>query len=407
MKSYNFVILGGGIVAGYAAQQMVEDGLMAHQLCIISADDRPPYERPALSKDFLEGESSVDDILINEDGFYAEHGIDLRLNTRVTGVDLGKKLLHTDDGDHIGFEKLLIATGSKVRTFDLPGADLGNIFYLRWLDDAKMIRNIAQQAERGVVIGSGFIGLEVSSVLAQHNVNTFLVFPESSLMEGFFTAEMADYFEEYYRARGIKFVANETVTGFSGDRQVESVKLTSERGIAAELVVAGIGVEPATDLFRETGLEIDDGIVVNEYLETNIDDVYAAGDVTRYWDLLYDKYRHIEHWDNAAEQGKTAAQNMMGKAEAFVKVPYFFSDEFDLSWEFWGDTDGADEIIHRGDVSSGSFSTWWLKDGKLIAAFVMDRPNEERELAPQWIRSKEPIPTQRLRDASVSLPVGM
>ncbi len=161
---------------------------------------------------------------------------------------------------------------------------------------------------------------------------------------------------------------------------------------------------PATDLFEGSGLEIDNGIVVDEYLETNIPGVYAAGDVARYYDVLYDKYRHIEHWDNAMTQGKHAAQNMMGKPESFVKVPYFFSDEFDLSWEFWGDTEGADEVIHRGDVAGGSFSTWWLKDGKLIAAFVKDRPDDEREIAPQWIRSRQAVPTQRLRNEEISLP---
>jgi 3-phenylpropionate/trans-cinnamate dioxygenase ferredoxin reductase subunit len=217
---------------------------------------------------------------------------------------------------------------------------------------------------------------------------------------------MSDFFEDYYRRRGIEFLKEAEVTAFSGQDTVELAHVTRgdrEFNVAADIVVAGIGVTPDVELFVDSELDTEDGILVDRFLETPIDGIFAAGDVARYPDQIFDKFRRVEHWDNAVSQGQHAARVMSGKREPFVHVPYFFSDVFDLSYEFWGDTSGADVIVHRGDVKNGRFSVWWLADGRLKAAFVMDRPDEERELAPQWIENQQPISAKALMDSEQPL----
>ena len=181
------------------------------------------------------------------------------------------------------------------------------------------------------------------------------------------------------------------------------VVLGSGQRLPVDMVVAGIGVRPATDIFEKSGLHIDRGIVVNEYLETNLPDVWAAGDVTNYRDVVFNKQRHIEHWDNAMRQARRAVRNMMGSRRPYVQVPYFFHDVFDLSYEFWGDTSDADDIIYRGDIEQAAFSVWWLRGGQLVAAFVLGRPKEEGELAPKWIEAHQQVSADALRDADKPL----
>jgi 3-phenylpropionate/trans-cinnamate dioxygenase ferredoxin reductase subunit len=400
MNTYRGLILGGGMVAGYAARVFVEHGIEPDMLAIISADTILPYERPPLSKGFLAGTEDESSILINDAAFYRDHGISVRLTTRVSQIDLRAKRLTTDTGETIGFEKLLIATGAQPRRLNLPGATLDGVLYLRSVDDSRRIRESYQQAQHAVVLGSGFIGMEVSAVLQQQGVATTMVFPDPRVWQRFFTPEMSRFFQRYYEQRGVRILPNRQPVRFGGDDRLTDVVLDTGERLAADLVVAGIGVQPVTDLFKDSGLQIDNGIVVNEYLETNQPDVYAAGDVANYQDVLFGKRRRVEHWDNAMEQGRHAARVLLGEREPFVHVPYFFSDEFDLSWEFWGDTADADQAIHRGDLDNGQFSVWWLKGDRLVAAFVMNRPDEEREFAQTAIRERRVVDPDTLRDDS-------
>jgi NADPH-dependent 2,4-dienoyl-CoA reductase/sulfur reductase-like enzyme len=403
MKGYKYIILGGGVAAGYAAREFVKRDIKAGELGIISADDQLPYDRPSLSKGFLAGKSEMEDILINDADFYREHQIGVRLDDPVEDIDLEKKQLQTQSRNVESFERLLIATGSRVRKFDLPGAELKGLYYLRWLDDARILRAAAERAQRAIVIGGGFIGMEVASQLAQKAIKTTILFPEERLMERFFTPQMSAFFQRYYGDRGVSFITGAEIGSFVGEKEISAVVLRSGQELETDMVVAGIGVEPALELFEGTGLKLENGIVVNEYLETNLPDVYAAGDVANYYDVIFGKQRRIEHWDNAFQQGKHAATVMTGKREPFQKVPYFFSDIFDLSWEFWGDTEGAGQTIHRGSLESGSFSTWWLKERRVVAAFVMNRPEEEREMAPQWIKTGHQASPASLADETKSL----
>jgi NADPH-dependent 2,4-dienoyl-CoA reductase/sulfur reductase-like enzyme len=254
-----------------------------------------------------------------------------------------------------------------------------------------------------VVLGGGFIGMEVASVLAQKQIETTMVLREDRIWKQFFSQEMSRFFETYYAARGVRFQKTASIAGIQGTGAVNGVTLTTGQSLPCDMVVAGIGVRPATDFLASSGIEVKDGVMVNQYLETNRPGIYAAGDIANYQDVLFGKRRRVEHWDNAVAQGQHCARLLTGDHKEFRHVPYFFSDVFDLSYEFWGDPAGAEEIVHRGDVSTSSFSTWWVRGQRVVAAFAMNRPEEEREVAPKWVESRERVASARLADTSRSI----
>jgi NADPH-dependent 2,4-dienoyl-CoA reductase/sulfur reductase-like enzyme len=385
MSRTKYVILGGGMVAAYAAKELVELGLRPGELAIVSSDSALPYERPPLSKGFLAGKDTADGILINSADWYREHGIAVRLGTVVQHVDAKAKSLRTSSGEQLDFENLLIATGAQPRKLDCPGNDLAGVFYLRSMGDSESIRTAASRAKNAVVIGGGFIGMEVASVLAQKNIETTLVIREDRVWSRVFSPEVSAFFDEYYSSHGVHIVKNTGVVALNGSGSVRSAKLTDGQEVACDMVVAGIGVTPTTQTFQHS-LRVDNGIMVNEFLETEVAGIYAAGDVANYPDRIFGKRRRVEHWDNAVSQGQHWARVVTGDRQPFVHVPYFFSDVFDLSYELWGDSDGATDVVIRGDAHSSSFSAWWLKDSRVVAAFVMNRPDEERQIAPEWIK---------------------
>ncbi len=400
MNSSKWVIAGGGMVAGYAAKQLVEAGLKPGNLAILSADSAIPYERPPLSKGFLAGKDTEEAIRINPEEFYPAHGIEMKLNCEIAALDPKRQRLILRSGDEFGFNKLIVATGARPRTLNIPGADLQNLYYLRSMGDSKAIRRAAERMKRAVVIGGGFIGMEVAAVLAQKNIEVTMVLNEDRIWKRLFTPEMSSFFESYYGARGVRVIKNATLVELRGDGAVSSAMLADGQAIACEMLVAGIGVQPATEMLTNSGLEVGDGIMVNEYLEASHPDIYAAGDVANYQDVLFGKRRRVEHWDNAVSQGQYCARALMGERIPFKHVPYFFSDIFDLSYEYWGDSSGAEQIIHRGDFSGQSFSVWWLRQKRVVAAFTMNRPDEERDLAPKWIESRQTVSAAELEDLS-------
>jgi 3-phenylpropionate/trans-cinnamate dioxygenase ferredoxin reductase component len=406
MSSSKYIILGGGMVAGYAAKELAKRGLGPGELTIISADDAFPYERPPLSKSFLSGKDKEVDILINAQEWYAQKKIGVKLKTLVQNMDLKKRTLRASSGESFEFEYLLIATGARARKLDCPGNDLRNVFYLRSLDDSRNIRDKTATAKRAAIIGGGFIGMEVASVLAQKNIETTLIIREGRVWSRVFTLAMSNFFEHYYASRGVRLLKEENVVRLEGKERVNTVVLSSGNQVACDMVIAGVGAAPVTEILAKTGLEIENGVVVNEYLETNQAGIFAAGDVASYFDKIFNKRRRVEHWDNAVSQGQHWASVVRGDRQAFVHVPYFFSDVFDLSYELWGDPHDATETVVRGDANSPSFSVWWLNGDRLVAAFSMNRPDEERELAPEWIKSKQRMSRERLADQNRPLREG-
>jgi NAD(P)H-nitrite reductase large subunit len=404
MNESRFVILGGGMVAGYAAKQLVEMGLKPGELTILSADTSIPYERPPLSKGFLAGKETEEAIRINPEDFYRKQGIDVKLGCVVSAVDSQHKRLTLKLGGEFGFNKLIIATGARPRTLEIPGAKLRNLHYLRSLDDSRAIQRSAENVKRAVVIGGGFIGMEVAAVLSQKDIEVTMILSDDRIWKRLFSPQMSSFFEQYYSARGIRFAKNATVAELRGNETVSSVLLADGQPIACNMVVAGIGVLPVTEMLANSGVDIGDGVMVNEYLETIRPDISAAGDVANYQDVLFGKRRRVEHWDNAVSQAQYCARALMGERTPFKHVPYFFSDVFDLSYEYWGDSSGAHQVVHRGDLASKSFSVWWLRQKQLVAAFTMNRPDEERDLAPRWIEAKQTLSASKLEEASRALP---
>jgi NADPH-dependent 2,4-dienoyl-CoA reductase/sulfur reductase-like enzyme len=381
VNKYEVIILGGGMVAGYAAKEAVEGGLKPGELGIVSADQALPYERPPLSKSFLAGKDNEQSVLINSESFYREHGIGIHLNAPIQRIDLSGKRLLGQAGEEFHFKKLILATGARVRSLDVPGADRDNVLYLRSLSDSARLREALKSAKKVAVIGASFIGMEVTSQSAQQGRDTAMVFPQDRVWKSFFTPEMSRFFQQYYQDRAVRLVPGAKVVGI-GDG---SVSLSTGAKLDADLVVAGVGVTPVTGLAEAAGLRTDNGISVNEFLETSAPDVYAAGDAANYQDVLSGKRRRLEHWDNAVKQGQYLARRLRGETEPFKNIPYFFSDVFDLSYEFWGDTGGAERTEYRGDVNTSSFSAWWFKGSRVVAAFVMNRPDPERDAASQLL----------------------
>jgi len=401
MDEIRYVILGGGVTAGYAARKFVEAGGQSDELCILCAEDRLPYDRPPLSKDILKGERDVEATAINERNFYSDNGIEVLLDCVVTGVDLEERTLTTSTGDTIGFEKLLIATGTKPRRLDIPGSDRDGLLYLRSAADAGRIVTAARRGDKAVVLGGSFIGTEVGASLTERGVDVTLISRSEHLLQGMpLTPKMAGYFERYFERRGVNLVLGDEARSLQDGGSALEVTLASGATHEADFIVAGVGVSPATELFSASELETGDGILVNEYLETRVDGVYAAGDIARYWDSLFETTRRIEHWDNAKSGGEHCALALLGERRPYLRVPYFFSDVFDLSWEFWGDHSTADQVVYRGAVEDGSFSVWWLNGSTVVGAFVMNRPNDERELAQELIRSGRTVSAEDLEAAS-------
>jgi len=404
------VILGGGMVAGFAAQEMASAGLGDAHLTIVSADTEPPYHRPPLSKGFLAGEEDADEILINEPAFYEHHGITLRLGTRIDAVDFDARTLTTGDGETLGFDRLLIATGATPRRLPVPGGELAGIHTLRRLDDSRAIRDALGSVRRAVVGGGSFLGTEVASVLADQGVDTTLVYRGERLLARLFTPEMSRYTEEIFREHRVTLVPSSEVVRFHGDASVEAVELAGSERLDADLVVLAVGVSPATGLFSGSTLRLDDGVVVDPHLATPVDGVWAAGDVARFPDPLdpsRETLRRLEHWDNAVEQGRLAGRNLLSEdpdqARAYDRLPYFFSDAFDLSWELWGDPELADEVVIRGRIETGRFGAWWLRDSRVVAVFLMNRPDDEREVAQSLIQSGRRQSPAQLRNLDVAL----
>lgn len=402
MQKFKYIILGGGMVAGYAAKELAGHGLKSGELAIISADTALPYERPPLSKGFLAGKDDETSILINSADWYPEHGIEVRVDTVIERIDPNKNLLRSNSGEEFECQHLLLATGARARKLDVDGNNLRNVGYLRSLKDSETIRSESASAKEAVIIGGGFIGMEVASVLTQKGIQATLVIREDRVWSRVFTPPMSAFFEQYYTARGVRIVKEARVASLEGKGAVQAVLFGDGKKISCDVVVVGVGAVPVTEPVEQSGVTVENGIVVNEYLEAERAGIYAAGDVANYPDKIFGKRRRVEHWDNAVSQGQHWARVVLGEKEPFVHVPYFFSDVFDLSYELWGDPEGADETVVRGDSNTSSFSVWWLKDNRVLAAFVMNRPDEERQVAPEWIKSRQTVSRERLADKTKS-----
>ncbi|GAA2358858.1 NAD(P)/FAD-dependent oxidoreductase [Nonomuraea africana] len=373
-----FVIVGAGLAGAKAAQTLREEGFTG-EVVLIGAENERPYERPPLSKGYLQGKSEREKIFVQPPYWYADQAIDLRLGTTVTGISLDAHEVTLDDGARQPYDKLLIATGASART--LPGAALT----LRTVADSEALKAGFAAGGRVVIIGAGWIGLETAAAARLAGCEVTVVEPEPSPLHRVLGPELGEVFADLHRRHGVDLrlgVAAEEV-------EAAAVRLGDGERLPADLVVAGIGAAPNVELAREAGLEVGDGIRTDAALRTSHPDVYAAGDVAESYHPLYGRRLRVEHWANALNGGPAAARSMLGLEVVYDRVPYFYTDQFELGMEFSGDTLGYDEVVIRGEGLE--FIAYWLREGRVIAGMnvnVWDVVDDIQQL----IRSGSPLP---------------
>ena len=343
------LIVGGGLSSARAIKAYREAGGEG-TVRLISADSFVPYHRPPLSKRYLRGEAEVADTLVESEAYYAEHGVEVELETVVATLDLEGRRVLLEGGGEREFDRLLIASGATPRRLGVPGIDLEGVHTLRWLDNSTAIREAARGAREAVVVGAGFIGMEVAASLKQLGLEVTLVHRGKGLFELLRARQLMQFLEDLYAREGVELVLGDEVQSFAGRSRLDCVETTRGRVIQAELAVVGIGVEPATGWLEDTGLQIDDGVVVNERFETGVENVWAVGDVARFYDPIFAKHRRIEHWSNANYAGTEVGKLMAGGEGGYDTVSAFFSEVFGLTFRVFGDVDDVDEIVFRGTL---------------------------------------------------------
>ena len=361
------VIVGAGLAGAKAAEALRKDGFEGRVL-LFGSEAHRPYLRPPLSKEYLRGEDDLDKVFVHPEAWYAEQRVELEPSTSVAAIDPGRRAVVLDGGRRVAFDRLLIATGSEPRRLDVPGGDLGGIRYLRTLDDADGLRVAAGEASRVVVVGGGWIGAEVAASIRMLGHEVALVADTAVPLERVLGAEVGAIYRDTHVANGVRLVANQRVVAFHGrGGAVEAAETTDGTRIDADLVVVGIGAAPRTALAEAAGIAVGNGILVNDRLETSAEGIFAAGDVASAEHPVFGARLRVAHWDNARRQGRTAARNMLGHDEAYARIPYVYSDQFELSMEYAGYAPAFDRVVFRGAPAAGKFIAFWLLDGRVVA----------------------------------------
>jgi NADPH-dependent 2,4-dienoyl-CoA reductase/sulfur reductase-like enzyme/nitrite reductase/ring-hydroxylating ferredoxin subunit len=365
------VIVGGG-AAGFAAAEMLRRSKYQGGIVMLSDDNAPPVDRPNLSKDYLAGKAPEEWIPLVSDNFYSENGIDLRLGTKVAGIDPRSREVALADGSTVAYDRLLLATGAEPIRLSVPGAEQAHVHYLRTLADCRAIIARAASARRAVVVGASFIGLEVAASLRERGVEVHVVAPEKRPMERILGPQMGDLIRALHEEHGVIFHLENTAKGIEAAR----VNLTDGTVLETNLVVVGVGVRPRTQLAESAGLKIDKGVVVDAYLETSAPGIFAAGDIARWPDVHTGQSIRVEHWVVAERQGQTAARNMLGAREKFTTVPFFWSQHYDMPINYVGHAEGWDEIIIEGDVQAKDCLLRFKRGGRTLAVASIYRDLE-------------------------------
>jgi 3-phenylpropionate/trans-cinnamate dioxygenase ferredoxin reductase subunit len=363
--SRTFAIVGASLAGAKAAETLREDGFDG-RLVLLGAEEERPYERPPLSKDYLRGEAERAAAYVHEAGFYAEHDIELRTGTEVTGLDAGAGELELVGGERLAYDRLLLATGAAPRRLRLPGAELDGVLELRSMADSDALRGRVDEGGRLVVIGAGWIGSEVAASARQRGMDVTVVAPEAVPLERVLGPEVGGIYGDLHRDHGVELRMEVGVASLEGDGRVERVRLRDGATIVCDAVVVGVGAAPRTALAEAAGLAVDNGVLVDGRLETSVPGIFAAGDVANHLHPVLGRLR-VEHWDNALHQGPAAARAMLGADEAYARTPYFFSDQYDVGMEYTGFATSWDRVVFRGDPASREFIAFWLAGGRVVA----------------------------------------
>jgi 3-phenylpropionate/trans-cinnamate dioxygenase ferredoxin reductase subunit len=395
------VIVGASLAGATAAITLRDEGADG-PVIMIGAEREPPYERPTLSKAYLRGDALFDKALVRPSAFYHEHGIEMMLGTRVSHVDPTQRVVELEDRRRVPFDTLLVATGARNRIVSTPGADLEGIYSLRTIHDADRIRAEMTPGRRAVVVGMGFIGSEVAASLRQAGVDVVTVDPGKTPLFRVLGDTVGAALAALHRAHGVRTIFEDSVAAFEGVRRVSRVVTKAGQRLECDFVVAGVGVEPEVDMLTDSGIRIDNGVVVDEYCQTNVSGVYAAGDVANHYQPLFGRHIRVEHWQNAIKQGATAARNMLGQRVRYDEIPWFWSDQYDANLQYAGFHTKWDQLILRGRVDSGSFLACYLNDGRIDAAVGFNRGRDVRR-AMTLIKERRSVNREELADESVDL----
>jgi len=389
LESTRYLIIGGGLAAATAAEELVRaDETARGATVILTAEADPPYHRPPLSKGYLTGTGSRDELPVHPEEFYAANGIEVRFRTRARLIDPASRVCELELNRSIAFEKALIATGASPVRFEGPGRALEGIHYLRTVQDSDRIRRASQDWNEVAVIGAGFLGMELAAAFASRGIRTTVISRARSVLDRMHNPEVSAFLQRYFERRGVRFLLEDEPYGLLGSGEVNLIHTRRGEKVPCDGVVFAVGAAPNVALAQASRLSVDNGVVVDSCLQTAVPGIYAAGDVANFPDAVFGVRRRVEHWDNADSQGRVAGRNLAGAQERFDRVSMFFTDLFDLSLEVWGMPAEGDRIVLRGELSDRSLFAWHLRDGVVNAAILMGRPQEESEMVERIIRAR-------------------
>jgi len=363
-----FVIVGAGLASAKAAETLRTEGFDGN-IVLIGAEPDRPYERPPLSKGLLLGTADRDSAFVHEPDWYRDNGVDLRTGTTVTSVDRDRRQVTLSGGEGLGYDKLLLATGARPRTLPVPGADLGGVLYLRTLADSDRIAEAAVSGARLVIIGAGWIGLEVAAAARQRGATVDVVETADLPLQRILGDRIATVFADLHREHGVNFHFGTQVAKLTGDHRVTRVELGDGTVLPADAVLVAVGARPNTELAERAGLTVENGVLVDAGLRTSDPHVYAAGDVANVEHPLLGTRIRVEHWANALHGGPAAALSMLGREVSYDRLPYFYTDQYDLGMEYSGfaPPGTTDRIVVRGDLAKREFIVFWTDGARVVA----------------------------------------
>ena len=396
-----FVIIGASLAGGVAAATLRQDGFDG-DVILIGAEPQPPYERPPLSKQYLRSETPFEKALVRPAGFYEQNRIETRLGTRATSVDPIRRVVELDIGGHVRYDKLLIATGVRNRRPSIPGLQLQGVFDLRSVGDANALRIQVVSGRKAVVIGMGFIGCEVTASLRKKGIDVVSIDPSPAPLFRVLGEQVGKVIAAIHHDHGVETIFEDVVTRFDGHGRVERVITKGGRRIDCDFAVVGVGVEPAVDFLAGSGIEMENGILTDEYCRTNIDGIYAAGDVANHYHPLLQRRLRVEHWQNAMQQGAAAARSMLGRGQPYEPVDWFWSDQYDANLQYAGFHRQAEHIVVRGSLEKRSGLAFYLNQGRIDAVVALNRGKDLRRAMP-LIKSRNTVDPRQLADEDIDL----
>jgi 3-phenylpropionate/trans-cinnamate dioxygenase ferredoxin reductase component len=401
MPDQTFIIVGASLAGAKAAEELRSEGFEG-RLVLLGDEHERPYERPPLTKDYLRDESPREKAYVHEEGFYSQHQIELITGAPATALDPGRSRVTLGNGRELSYDRLLLATGAEPRRLQIAGADLDGVYYLRTLADCDVLRSRLDASPRVVVIGAGWIGAEFAASARQRGAQVTVIEAASVPLERVLGPEVGRVYAEAHHDNGVELLPLSGVEAFEGNGSVRAVKTTDGRTLECDFVVVGIGVVPRVQLARDAGLEIDNGIVVGPTLVTSAPGVFAAGDVANAWNPFYERRMRVEHWSNALNQGPAAARAMLGRDVSYDRIPYFFSDQYDLGMEYSGFATEWDQVVFRGEPAGGQFVAFWLKNGRVVAGMNVN-VWDVNEHVQTLIRSRTEVDLGALTDLDTPL----